>query len=204
MGSSPLLVVGRDGWEGTLVAAPESGAEHAIVRLDDGQSLHVPLSALRRESETTYRLDLSRAELSRYRAHEGDSTVIPIIEERASVSTREVESGRVRIHKQVTEREETVDLPLMREEVTVERVPANRYVEGDTIPQPWEEGDTLVIPLVEEVLVVEKRLIVREELHVTKRRHEAREPQTVTLRREEATIERVAPDRAAEEENRRG
>jgi stress response protein YsnF len=53
------------------------------------------------------------------------------------------------------------------------------------------EGNTLIIPLLEEVLVVEKRLLLKEELHLTKQRVETHQPQRVTLRREEAAIERV-------------
>ena len=53
------------------------------------------------------------------------------------------------------------------------------------------EEDTLVIPLLEEVLVVEKRLLLKEEVRITKRRMETHRPQRVTLRREEAVVERV-------------
>ena len=82
-----------------------------------------------------------------------------------------------------------VDEPLLREEVNIERVPVNRVVEGPV--QVRREGNTLIVPLLEEVLVVEKRLMLKEELHITKRRFETREPRAVTLRTAEANIERV-------------
>jgi stress response protein YsnF len=49
----------------------------------------------------------------------------------------------------------------------------------------------------EEVLVVEKRLMLKEEVRVTKSRHEVRDPKEVTLRSEEAVIERL-PGRSVE------
>jgi uncharacterized protein (TIGR02271 family) len=84
-----------------------------------------------------------------------------------------------------------VDLPLEKEEVEVERVAVGRVVE--TAPEIRREGDTLIVPLVEEVLVVEKRLVLREEVRVTTRRSQTRQPQRVMLRSEEAEIERLGP-----------
>ena len=91
----------------------------------------------------------------------------------------------------MTERTEVVDLPLTREEVSVERVAVNRVVDGPV--ETRREGDTWIVPVLEEVLVVEKRLMLREEVRITTRRTEVAEPQTVTLRREEAVVERARP-----------
>jgi uncharacterized protein (TIGR02271 family) len=91
----------------------------------------------------------------------------------------------------IRQEQHTVDEPLAREEVTVERVPVDRFVSDP--PPTRQEGDALVIPIVEEVLVVEKRLRLKEELWVRKRTLEERSPRTVTLRREEAVIERLPP-----------
>jgi stress response protein YsnF len=66
----------------------------------------------------------------------------------------------------------------------------------ETAPQVRREGNTLIIPLLEEVLVVEKRLILKEELHLTVEQTEGHKPQTVRLRREEATVEHLhSPER---------
>jgi uncharacterized protein (TIGR02271 family) len=83
-----------------------------------------------------------------------------------------------------------VDEPLFREEVIIEHVPINRFVE-EAIPLR-SEGDTIIVSLLEEVPVVEKRLMLKEELRITVRRVEARKPTSVTLRSEEATVERIA------------
>ena len=53
------------------------------------------------------------------------------------------------------------------------------------------EGDTMFISLLEEVLVVETRLLLKEEVHMTTRRTETHTPARVTLRHEDVTIERV-------------
>jgi len=122
----------------------------------------------------------------------GDGQIIlPVIEETLDVQKREVETGRVRITKKVHEREGIVDEPLMEEEVSVTRVDINRVVEGPVLVR--HEGDTMIIPLLEEVLVMEKRLMLKAELHITKRQLETHKPQTITLRNEEAIIERINP-----------
>jgi uncharacterized protein (TIGR02271 family) len=115
--------------------------------------------------------------------------VIPVIAEEVAIGKREVEVGRVRITKTVREEEQTIDEPVMREDVTVERRTVNQYV--DEPQSVRHEGDTMIVPLVEEVLVIEKRLLLREELHITKRKLEERHAETVTLRREEAHVERI-------------
>jgi uncharacterized protein (TIGR02271 family) len=120
-----------------------------------------------------------------------DTRVIPIVEEVFDVQRRRVETGKVRITKVVHEREEVVNVPRVHEEVTVERVTLNRMVDAPVSMR--QEGDTLIIPLLEEVVVMEKRLMVKEELRITKRRIEEHESQQVTLRREEAVVERFDP-----------
>jgi uncharacterized protein (TIGR02271 family) len=115
--------------------------------------------------------------------------VVPVLQEVLDLHTSPVEAGRVRIRKIVHEHEEVVDPLLLRDEVVIERVPINRIVEGRISMR--SEENTLIIPVLEEVLVIEKRLLLKEEVRVTTRRVETRAPQRVTLRREEATVERI-------------
>ena len=119
-----------------------------------------------------------------------DEVLIALAEERLAVGKRVVETGKVRITKTVTEREETADIPLISDRVEVERVTLNRVL--DAAPEVRREGDTLIVPILEEVLVVEKRLMLREELHIRMTREEIHQPQQVILRREDAKIERFA------------
>jgi uncharacterized protein (TIGR02271 family) len=130
------------------------------------------------------------------RTREEEQIVMPVIAETLDVQKRKVETGGVRIKKIVHEREEVVDEPLMREEVQVKRVPINRVVEA---PVPVRHvGNTMIISLLEEVLVVEKRLMLKEELHITKGEIETFKPQRVTLRTEEAVVERVGDENEAQ------
>jgi len=114
--------------------------------------------------------------------------VIPVWQEEATVQKLIRESGTVTIHKTVHERTEIVDQPLQSEEVEIERVPINRIVEA-ALPIRYE-GDTMIISLLEEVLVVEKRLLLREEVHVKRVNKEVHDPQEVLLREEQVEIGR--------------
>ena len=119
-----------------------------------------------------------------------DAQVIPIVEERAVVLKRETPTEGVRVRTVVHEEKAVIDEPRARETVEVERVPLDRWVEG---PVPVrQEGDTTIVTLLEEVVVVEKRLRATEEVRITTRRDVERHSQTVTLRREEAVIERMS------------
>jgi uncharacterized protein (TIGR02271 family) len=127
--------------------------------------------------------------------------VIPVIEEVLDVQKRRVETGGVRINKKVREREERIDEPVWQEEVDVRRVAINRVVDGPA-PEVRNEGDVMIVPVLEEVVMVKKQLVLKEELHITRRRIAERDSRTVTLRREEATVERIEPvDRQGREEN---
>lgn len=114
--------------------------------------------------------------------------VIPLVEERAIVGKRLVESGRVRVATRVEQREEMVRAELARDEVAVERVPINRPV--DAMPDIRQEGEVTIVPVVEEVLVVEKRLMLVEEIHLRRRRTIEEFAQPVTLASQRAEIVR--------------
>lgn len=115
--------------------------------------------------------------------------VIPVIQEAVTVEKREFESGRVVVHKTVAERDEVVDIILRQQDLSVERVPVGRVVLE--APQTRQEGDTLIVPILEEVLVVEKRLVLKEELHIRKQSSERTEQKTVRLRSEQVEIEQT-------------
>jgi stress response protein YsnF len=120
---------------------------------------------------------------------EQDREVIPVVEERAVVVKQKKLTGGLRVRTIVHEDEEVIDEPLTAEEVEVERVPLDRWVDA-AIPVR-QEGLTTIITLLEEVVVVEKRLRAIEEVRITKRRTTRRASQRVTLRREEAMVERL-------------
>lgn len=116
---------------------------------------------------------------------------IPVLGEELVVQREVQVAGGVRLHKSVAEREVEIDEPVVRERVSVERVPVNEPVRDGQIPQVVERDGVLVVPVLEEIVVVERRLMLREELHVRRIREPTRDPQRVRLRREHVDVERV-------------
>ena len=125
--------------------------------------------------------------------------MIPLVAETAAVSKREVETGRVRVAL-TTETQAVVAREILRgRRVEVERVVVGRTLaEGEAPPQTREEGDTLVVPLLEETAVVVKRLVLREELRLRFVATETPFEEAVQVRRQRATVERTPRPEAAE------
>jgi uncharacterized protein (TIGR02271 family) len=192
-----VTVTDPQGVHGTIdtTAWPLDGSRaEVLVSLESGQQVWVPVQALIRQDEGRYEVLMALADLKRAGADSREPPlVLPVLAEVLDVRTRTVETGRVRIHKTVHAREVLVDEPLLREEVAIERVPVNRVVEGP-IPVRYE-GDTMILSLLEEVLVVETRLLLTEELRITTRRTATHTPARVMLRHEDVTIERVDLER---------
>lgn len=193
-----VTVTDPQGVHGTIdpAAWPLDGSRaEVLVSLESGQQVLVPVQMLIREEEGRYAVPMALADLERRAGADPREPplVLPVMAEALDVQTRRVETGRVRIHKTVHAREVLVDEPLLREEVVIARVPVNRVVEGP-IPVRYE-GDTMILSLLEEVLVVETRLLLKEEVHITTRRTETHTPERVTLRHEDVTIERVDLER---------
>jgi stress response protein YsnF len=131
-----------------------------------------------------------------------DPETIPVVEERAVVHRRRKITGAVRLRTVVHEDEAVIDEPLLTEEVEVERVSLDRWVDGP-VPVRYE-GDTTVITVLREVLVVERRLKAVEEVRLTKQRAATRHAsERVRLRREEALVERLdaAATRSGDDED---
>lgn len=195
------IVVFEDGTRGMLVSSPLPAAPNGMVEvvLDNGQRLLVQFDVLIPQEEGSYQVpahpagfysDQETAAEDEFLEDEiVDVQVIPLAEETLSVGKREVETGRVRFRTEVTERTETINQPLLRTEVSTRRVEVNQFV--DTPPAVRYEGDTMIVPIWEEVLVVEKRLRVKEEVYITQVQTEHHEPQTVTLRTEALVEERL-------------
>ncbi len=114
--------------------------------------------------------------------------IIPVVEEVAVVNTQTVETGRVRVSKEVTRQEQAVHVVSSHEECEVERITLNRIVE--TAPAVRYEGETMIIPVLKEVAVVEKKLMLVEEVRVTRRQVQTQETVPVTLRKETVEVVR--------------
>jgi uncharacterized protein (TIGR02271 family) len=109
-------------------------------------------------------------------------------EEQLQARKTAVETGRVQLGKEVVEEEKTMEVPVTREEVFVERHPVDRRPADQ--PIGTSESQTIEVPVREERLEVEKQPVVYEEVGVGKRA--AQETQTVsdTVRREELRVDR--------------
>jgi len=122
---------------------------------------------------------------------------LPLIEERVRVDKIEVDQGGYRVFKRVEVREDVVDEELLRDEVRIERRPIGKTLPAGSAPVPHHDGDTLVIPVLRETVVVEKRLVLVEEVRITRTAVTERVQQPVTLRAEQIEIERLDADAAS-------
>ena len=121
-----------------------------------------------------------------------EEAVIALVEERLAVSKRQVVSGTVRIGTFTESHDEIAEIELDRYRVEVVHVPVGRIVE--VAPVARAEGDTTIVPVVEERYVIVKQLFLKEELHIRHVVEREVHQEAVALRRQQVRIERVAPD----------
>lgn len=124
---------------------------------------------------------------------EVDAARIPIVEEEIRIDKRLVETGRVQVRTFVEEEQVHVADALRREVVDVERVAIGREVA--VAPTVREEGEFLIVPVVEERLVIEKRLFLVEELRLRRTTLTIPVEADATRRVMRAEVERDGPDR---------
>ena len=123
-----------------------------------------------------------------------EKQVIPLYTEEIAVSLRKVERAVVRVARVTHARPALVDEQLTHERVEVERVAINRIV--DAAPPIREEGDLTIVPVVEEIVVVERRLLLKEEVRLKKVRVSEQHQETIVLRDQDVVVTRTALDDA--------
>lgn len=117
------------------------------------------------------------------------------VEETLDVGVREAVTGRVRVRTVTDMVEQIVRQDLDSVSAEVVRVPVDRTLEpGEAPPAPRTSGNVTIIPILEEVLVVETRLHLKEEVHVTTNVTTEQIEAPVTLRRQQAVVERITGD----------
>jgi uncharacterized protein (TIGR02271 family) len=114
---------------------------------------------------------------------------LTLLAEELSVEKETVETGRLHVSKQTHTREAFIDETLRSEHAEIETIPVGRQI--FEMPSVRHEGDTTIIPIVEEVLHTERRLILKEEIKITRRQKTEQFHDSVTLRYQEAVITRV-------------
>ncbi|MFD1804381.1 DUF2382 domain-containing protein [Mixta tenebrionis] len=113
---------------------------------------------------------------------------IPLAEEQAEVSTTHVVDRRIRIQRSTTSAEQLLEAELWREEVEITRVEKNEPVEEGYFPQVRQEGEVLIVPVIEEQVEIIRRHILKEEVHIHKLKKREHFQQQVTLRSQEIEI----------------
>ena len=131
---------------------------------------------------------------------DNETASLQLVQETASISAESVVTGRVRVSTETDVREEIARATLEGELVDVVRVPVDRPVE--TMPAIRTEGDVTIVPVVEEVLFVEKRLVLKEEIHIRRRLTREVVEMPVKLRRQRAVVERLAADSDASDDSK--
>lgn len=111
---------------------------------------------------------------------------IQLREEQLTATKQQVQAGEVGIRKDIVTEEKTINVPVNREEVYIERNPVSGAVPSDT---PIGQEETYRVPVSEEQVDVNKQSVVREELSIGKRVVQENQQVTDTVQREEAHVE---------------
>ena len=118
--------------------------------------------------------------------------ILPLVEETATVEKHEIVTGKVRVRTITETLEELTKANLQSGTVEVTRVPIDKVV--DMAPEIRTEGNLTIVPVLEEVLVVTKQLVLKEELHIRRRVKTEAVEVPITRRKQRAIVERVAPE----------
>jgi len=118
---------------------------------------------------------------------EGREAHIPIREEQLDVEKQRVQTGEVRIHKEVVTEQQRIDVPVSHEEVVIEQHPASEARAAHT---PIGQDETIRVPISEEQVNVTKQTVETGEIEVKTRDVQGEQRVTGTVRREEPRIEK--------------
>jgi uncharacterized protein (TIGR02271 family) len=168
------------------------------------KDLYIPLEAVRRFEHDRVYLNIVKDEVDGQgwdtepmptpggvRADRGTDTggqTLHLHEEELRANKERAQAGEVRLGKEVVERQETVNVPVTREEVFIERRPGDHQPDDHDIGEGGEE--TVRVPISEEQVEVEKVPVMTEEVRVGKREVTENRQVTDTVRRERARIEK--------------
>ncbi|HEX8220820.1 MAG TPA: YsnF/AvaK domain-containing protein [Chloroflexia bacterium] len=120
---------------------------------------------------------------------ENERIVVPLVDEYLEVRKEWVQSGEVIVRRSVQTSQQTIPVELLHEEVQVDRLPVNRPLAEGEQTQPWWDGEVMVVPVIEEEIVVSKRLVVREEVRISKRKVSRQEEVSDTIRSQQVHID---------------
>lgn len=116
-----------------------------------------------------------------------ESRAVPIREEQLQANKERVQTGEVRIGKEIVTEEKTINVPVQREEVVIER---RNFAPQDADAEIGADSETIRVPVSEEQVNVEKRPVVTGEVRVGKQTFQENQQVSDTIRREEPRLER--------------
>ena len=135
---------------------------------------------------TTTGYDTNQRDTDRTRVdRDTDRINVPVVEEELTATKRGVERGAVRVETNVTEREETLDVPVTEERVHVERVSVNRDA---TAADMSNQSGTIEVPVYGEEVDMQKRARVVEEVEISKDAVQETRQVSGTVRREDVEV----------------
>jgi stress response protein YsnF len=114
--------------------------------------------------------------------------IIPVIEERVVIGTEQATTGTVRVRTMTHEEEHAIDEPVRINDVVIKRVPVDRWTDEPVADRI--EGETRIISIHREEIIVQRRLHVIEEVHVALRRREERHREIVRTQQTQVVVER--------------
>ncbi|PGY09066.1 YsnF/AvaK domain-containing protein [Bacillus sp. AFS031507] len=142
------------------------------------------------DTNGTYDSSVNKAQYETERYETEKTNAVQLREEQLDIIKERVQVGELQLHKEVVEEQRTVHVPLIREEIYVERRPV---IDGKVDGSPFTADEIIRIPIMEERIEVTKRPVVVEEVIVGKRKiQETKQVQDI-IRKEEARIERSIP-----------
>jgi uncharacterized protein (TIGR02271 family) len=131
---------------------------------------------------------------------EDTGATLRLHEEQLAARKRTVEAGRVSLGTEVVEEEQTLEVPITREEVTIERHPVARRPSDEPITAA---SDALTVAVHEDQVAVDRQAVVYEEVSLGKRAVQETQHVADTVRKEvvdvDATGEVEVSDHATEQ-----
>jgi uncharacterized protein (TIGR02271 family) len=172
----------------------EYEAGRSVVAVTDAESSHVQSArtilaryggygAARRSAPST---DAAATTAQGAVADTDERRRMQLREEQLQVYKQPVQTGEVRLGKEVVSEQKTIHVPTTREEVYIERRPAS----GEVSDTPIGEGETIRVPVSEEQVTTTKQTVETGEVALGKRQFQKTQRVSDTVQREEAHVER--------------
>ena len=142
-------------------------------------------TTVERSTTTNTQAAMPTAQMAEPRTVDQGTRKLQLREEELIVRKQAVETGQVDVRTEVVSEQRSLEVPVTREEITIER----HAVDRQPADRPIAEGETISIPVRAEEVTLEKKAVVYEEVNIGKRAVQETEHVSGTVRREEAVID---------------